>query len=579
MTTNLLAPEAERSVCQWARCWLRGCTPTNGRSLKPHLASLSELPWSVRVLLLACLISFGTVSTNQAQDYIWTTNAGTITISGYAGPGGNINIPASINGLPVTSLGPGAFAYNADLSGVTIPDSIIDIGQDAFRYCENMTNVVVGDSVTSIEEGAFGFCASLISLILPEGLTNIGNLAFAGCESVPSFVIPQNVASIGYGAFLYCTALHSIMVDPLNLFYESLDGVLFNQDETTLLAYPPGKGDSYSIPPNTLTVGQYAFYRCTTLTNVAIPDTVTSIERFAFRNCRDLTSVTIPTNVVNIGDAALADCDSLIEITIPASVASIGTGAFSGCSNLTTIGVEPENSNYTSVDGVLFDSSLSLLLQYPAGKSGSYTIPAGVRVIGQSAFGGCYNLTGISIPVGVTNIPNWAFDFCYSLTDVVIPDTVTSIGYCAFRFCRSLSSVTIGRNVLSISSVAFGGCYALDEVYCTGDAPSVGDYAFDGDDKATIYYLPGTTGWGSTLGGRPTALWLPKMEFAGMEANQFGFTISWVDGRTVAVDASPGLFEPSWTPITTNTFVGDSLDFTDPEWTNPPSRFYRIRWP
>ena len=217
----------------------------------------------------------------QAQ-FTYTTNNDTITITGYTGPGGAVDIPGIINGLPVTS-----------------------IGGSAFRDITNLTRVTI-----------------------PNNVTNIGEIAFAFCSSLTDVTIPRTITSIGYGAFFYCTSLGAITVDPLNQFYSSQDGVLFNQNQTTLITYPPGKGNSYSIPVNTLAIGDSAFYYCAGLASVSIPNTVTYIDSMAFYTCFSLTNITIPGSVTNIGNYAFAYCSKLAGVIIPASVASIGAGAF-----------------------------------------------------------------------------------------------------------------------------------------------------------------------------------------------------------------------------------------------------------
>jgi hypothetical protein len=107
--------------------------------------------------------------------------------------------------------------------------------------------------------------------------------------------------------------------------------------------------------------------------------------------------------------------------------------------------------------------------------------------------------------------------------------------------------------------------------------------AFGGDGLATVYYLPGTTGWGAAFAGLPTALWLPKVQTSdasfGVRANHFGFNISWASGMTVAVDACTNLANPTWYPLATNTLTSGSAYCSDPQWTNYPTRFYRLRWP
>jgi hypothetical protein len=91
--------------------------------------------------------------------------------------------------------------------------------------------------------------------------------------------------------------------------------------------------------------------------------------------------------------------------------------------------------------------------------------------------------------------------------------------------------------------------------------------------------LPGTTGWGSTFGGCPTALWNPQAQSPGVRSNQFGFTITGTTNLAVVVEACTNLANPIWSPVGTNTLTGGSSYFSDPQWTNYAARFYRLRSP
>jgi hypothetical protein len=129
--------------------------------------------------------------------------------------------------------------------------------------------------------------------------------------------------------FIECTNLTSITVDNANANYSSLDGVLFNKNQTTLITFPGGKGGSYTTIPNSVTsIGDYAFNQCTNLTSVVIPNSVTSIGDSAFRECTNLTSVVIGNSVTIIGYNAFYLCANLTSIAIPTSVTTIGNGAF-----------------------------------------------------------------------------------------------------------------------------------------------------------------------------------------------------------------------------------------------------------
>ncbi len=203
-------------------------------------------------------------------------------------------------------------------------------------------------------------------------------------------------------------------------------------------------------------------------------------------------AVTIPSTipgvngtVTSIAEAAFDGCSGLTSVTIPDSVTSIGWFAFADCSRLTAIAVDAQNPYYSSIGGVLFDKGLDTLFQYPAGRSGAYAIPNGVTGMGPRAFAGCSGLTSVTIPNGVTGIAREAFVGCTGLTSVTLPTSVSLLADGAFAECGRLTSV-----------------------YCQGDAPDCPwgfPYGpFEGDNNATAYYLPGTTGWSPYYDGVPS---------------------------------------------------------------------------
>ncbi len=298
---------------------------------------------------------------------------GTVKITKYTGTATEVFIPSNLEGYPVTVIGNYAF-YSCDtLRSIVISNSVTSIGNYAFYSCDSLTSMVIPDSVSSIGERIFDSCDNLKEIIVSEGnmkyhssnncivetatktlvvgcstsiipsdgsVTTIGDYAFYNCSSLTSIVITDSVTSIGNRAFYGCTSLTSINVNNNNINYLSQDGILFNKDKTILIQYPARKTNTtYIIPDSVTSIGDGAFYNCTSLTSIVIPDSVTTIGVKAFYYTR-LTSVTIPDSVTSISDIAFGYCTSLTSVTIGDSVTSIGDYAFSDCRSLTDVWYE-----------------------------------------------------------------------------------------------------------------------------------------------------------------------------------------------------------------------------------------------
>ena len=370
-------------------------------------------------------------------------------LNNYGGWGANLTSNTYDNGVGrlkfdrnVTTIPRGAFEENELLRYIKMPNTITEIGYGSFYKCSSLTSVTIPDSVTSIGSYAFVDCSSLTSVTIPDSVTWIGDSAFYDCSSLISIHISDLSAwckidfdsassnPLRYGAKLYLNGSELTNITIPSDITEIKDCAFYGCSSLT----------SVTIGNSVTEIGDWAFYGCrgeliinskivgtnytdgnspinswlygSKFTKLTIGNSVTSIGEYAFYGCSSLTSVTIPDSVTSIGECAFYGCSSLTSITIPDSVTSIDDSAFRNCSNLTAFYGKFASSDNRCliVDGVLHSFA-----------------PAG--------------LTEYTIPDSVTSIGNFAFEYCSSLTSVTIPDSVTSIGYRAFYNCTALKEV------------------------------------------------------------------------------------------------------------------------------------------
>ena len=245
-------------------------------------------------------------------------------------------------------------------------------------------------------------------LVLPETLTAIGELnyydeggIFGDCQGLSSVTLPHGLAIIGNRSFMSCINLENI-----------------------------------NFPSGITAIGDQAFIGCTNLTEISLPQTITTIGGQAFMQCTNIASVILP------------GCENLN---------SIGEGVFSGCPNLSFTASGTVWT--TAINGKALIKNGNTLVAYPSAVDivDLSSLP-NITYIGQSAFGGLGNLTGIIFPANLISIGDSAFDSCNYLTNFILPETLTSIGLRAFDSCYGITSVTIPATVNSIGNSAFTNC-------------------------------------------------------------------------------------------------------------------------
>ncbi len=405
------------------------------------------------------------------------------TVVRYIGSLSHVNIAKMYQGVPVTSVGEGAF-YNSYLTSIIIPDSVTSIGTMAFAGCTRLKSIMIGEGVEFIGDMAFTLTASLTrftvsednatyksvdgnlytkdgttliqyasgkatteftvpngvkkinprafsaslnlkSVIISNDVENIGEAAFSTCLNLESVVIGSGVASIGEYAFIIeYGGLKSIVVDDNNANYKSIDGNLYTKDGTTLLQYAAGKeAASFAILDGVTMIGDYAFNQCSNLSNIILPESVATIGNYAFNQCGNLTDITLSNNVTTIGYDPFYNCDKIENVKMPTLAIP-----YIPQTNLKTVVI--------TAGETIGDSAFSR-----CGTLTDVRILEGITSIGDYAFSRCKNLKNLTIPDGITTIGDFAFYNCSSLTDIIIPESVTTIGDSAFYNCDKIENV------------------------------------------------------------------------------------------------------------------------------------------
>ncbi len=382
---------------------------------------------------------------------------------------GDVVIPDTYRGLPVTSIADGAFSNKSTLTSVVIGSHVREIGAQAFANCSQLTSVTLPASITSIGAQAFQNCRAIaVPVALPDALTSLGERAFEYCRKLPAVTFGSGLKEIPANAFNGCEAIETVV-----------------------------------LPDGITAVGDSAFSGCTALASVTLGDGVQTLGASAFSGCTALSAVAFGGALQEIGASAFSGCVSLAQAALPEAVVSLGASAFSGCEKLASV---------TFGDGMR-------RIGRDAFAGTPLTAAPGAAYL-ENWFLGTSDPAAPELLEGTVGIADYAFASCESFPDtVVIPDSVRYLGEGAFKGRETLINVILGSGVEEVGDSAFEGCTSLTAVRLgkqdasaegeLGESSlrSLGERAFYGCESLSEITMPDTLERVGVSAFEDSALW------------------------------------------------------------------------
>lgn len=527
---------------------------------------------AVVMLLSMCMLVPAAAAAETADGLVYEEANGEITITGYTGAGGEVVIPAEIDGKPVTQIAAQAFRVSKvpaalNITKITIPDSVTTMGNGVFFGCSNLQEVVFPENV-SIPSTASMFrdCTALQSITVPKNVTALNMYMFQNCESletisfpegsllvlievlafkktaIQEIELPKNLEKIDSQAFEDCKNLTDITIhDKVTLIadnafnnipkeqltihgiagsyafdYANTNGYTFaaiQEGADLVTTYLQAKIDeAKGLDPELYTKESYAnlltaiahaeqvLEEATEQTQidaeiVALQGVIDALDPFAFRYQEIAEgaeiaitgfnnpggAVEIPAAidgkpVTSIGEGAFENA-LITSVFIPASVKNIHNLAFKSCSQLQTV-TFAEGSALASIGDNAFEGCQQL---------SGLQLPSGVTEIGQAAFNGCRALKEITIPNGVTELKTLTFGTCTSLQNVILPDGLQTIGDRVFSGCAALTQIVLPDGVTALGARAFNNCQALAKALVPASVESIAEDVFNLSENVTLY--------------------------------------------------------------------------------------------
>lgn len=436
-------------------------------------------------------------------------------------------------------IGEAAFQGCTALVSVKIPTRLTTVGRIAFAGCTKLAKVTFEEdcALQTISEGMFHKCTALSSITIPKKISAIDNGAFvasglqtvtfaadgakvqlyAEASSYSTSTIPGSSTSAKYGVFGNCTKLETVEFNnrlsgtaiPAYTFYSC--GVLSALDKVTIndvgqYAFRDckklGDGVIDFSKLTTDTINTYAFYGCTSLTNITLSESVQTIDKYAFSKCTNLSKFVLPSSVQTINGYAFDGCTKLIfvenisdtdeDVDALKNVMYLNSYAFQNCKALTSVDLSGFVGYDASHLGILYSSTFNGCTSLA-----TVTLPSSLIEIGGSAFKGCTNLASLALPETLETIGSSAFESCTSLETITLSSALKKIGSSAFKNCQAITSLTLPESLETIDTSAFEGCANLASINLE-KVKYINQKAFKGCESLTFADLTGFVGYTSS---------------------------------------------------------------------------------
>lgn len=396
-----------------------------------------------RLCLVLSLLMLTICISTLAESAEWNYDAEYCILRGYTGAGGDVVVPAEIDGFTVDVIGINVFKGDT-ITSLTLPETVLELRSGAVSSCENLTSVTLPQSLVVINRMNFFSCGALTEITIPAGVRYIGDGSFRFCDALRKITFEGVCPAIDMDCFsiLPEDAVAYVPDDQLEAYTAA-----FENAGSTVSVQPSGKNavvlenngyveEEFDFDASTGTITSYNGYA----TYLAIPETiggapVKAIGPEAFASHSYLAFLELPEGLETIGDSAFYNCETLGRVKFPSTLKTIGSNAF-------------YNAYKSSVLELTSVESIGDYAFYFAGIKGSLELPEGLKSIGENAFESCPNMgADLYLPSTLESIGSNAFKGDYNIQYIVLESpTAPTLGENVFAGCDYLYDIDLNAH-------------------------------------------------------------------------------------------------------------------------------------